>query len=98
MHGADGLDAQLATTSGNISPKNIDFRFGIVEFPNVFGVHLMQHINVRVLVVDSVSQLLDFGCLAPISLFLFLILSAVMVASECGYACGNKQNNDRVVG
>nr|WP_274715314.1 hypothetical protein [Xenorhabdus bovienii] len=42
----------------------------------------MQHINVRVLVVEGVGELLDFGCLTPISLFLFLILSAVVVASE----------------
>ncbi|PHM48722.1 hypothetical protein Xhom_05027 [Xenorhabdus hominickii] len=57
----------------------------------------MQHINVRVLVVDGVSQLFDFGCLVVVDFLLFLILGAVMVASECSYTRNANQSHDRVV-
>ncbi|WP_399478090.1 hypothetical protein [Xenorhabdus griffiniae] len=42
----------------------------------MFGVQLIQHFNVRVLVGDGISQLLNFSYLTFIDLFLFCVLSA----------------------
>ncbi|PHM45588.1 hypothetical protein Xekk_04552 [Xenorhabdus sp. KK7.4] len=54
----------------------------------------MQHVNVRVLIVNSVGQLLDFSELVAIDTELFLISRAIEV-SRTG---GNNQRNNHAVG
>ncbi|SIP72381.1 hypothetical protein XIS1_1440008 [Xenorhabdus innexi] len=67
------MDAQLATTSGNISPKSVNFSLGIGEILSVFAIQFMQHLNMCVLVVNGIGQLLDLSYLVVIDAELFLI-------------------------
>nr|WP_275322964.1 hypothetical protein [Xenorhabdus bovienii] len=42
----------------------------------------MQHIDMSILMVDKIVELFDFGCFFTVNPLLFLILGAVVVASE----------------
>ncbi|CDH00199.1 conserved hypothetical protein [Xenorhabdus bovienii str. feltiae Moldova] len=76
-HGADGLDAQLATTSGNISPKSVNFSLGIVEFPNVFGLQFCEMLDSCLLFVYSDELSLMLRVQVGVVLVLSLILTVI---------------------